>query len=125
MGYEIVPERNVLKELPALSPIARQENALQARAVQASTGPKSAKGAGNQVITTDHARNFLDCVRSRATTNCPVEVGHRSTTATLLAKIAYQRGRYLTWDARAERVTNDDGANGLLAYRYREPWKLA
>jgi predicted dehydrogenase len=124
-GYEIVPEKNVLKELPALSPIARQENALQARAVQASIAPKSGKGAGNQAITADHARNFLDCVRSRAMTNCPVEVGHRSTTATLLAKIAYQCGRHLTWDARAERVTNDDGANGLLAYRYREPWKLA
>jgi predicted dehydrogenase len=124
-GYEIVPEKNVLKELPALSPIARQENSIQAKAVQSSIQPKSAKGANNPAITADHARNFLDCMRSRGTTNCPVEVGHRSTTATLLAKIALKRGRHLTWDARAERVTNDDEANRLLMYKYREPWKLA
>ena len=47
----------------------------------------------------DHARNFLDCVKSRKPANCPVAVGHRSTSATLLAKIALRRGRSLTWDA--------------------------
>ena len=36
-----------------------------------------------------------------------------------------QRGRYLTWDAKSERVTNDEEANRLLAYQYREPWRLA
>jgi predicted dehydrogenase len=123
-GYEIVPEKNVLKELPALSPIARQENAVQAKAVQASIQAKSAKGANNPAITTDHARNFLECIRSRGTTNCPVEVGHRSTSGTLLAKMALKRGRHLTWDAMAERVTNDEEANRLLTYKYREPWKL-
>jgi hypothetical protein len=124
-GYEIVPERNVLKELPALSPIARQANAAQARAVAASIQPKAAKGANNQTITTDHARNFLDCIRTRAATNCPVETGHRSTSATLLAKMALHRGRHLAWDAKAERVTNDPEANRLLTYQYRQPWKLA
>ena len=110
---------------PALSPIARQENALQAKAVQTAIAPKSAKGANNPAITADHARNFLDCIRSRAATNCPVEVGHRSTSATLLAKIALQRGRHLTWDSKAERFTNDEEANRLLMYKYREPWRLA
>jgi hypothetical protein len=41
-----------------------------------------------------------------------------------LAKIALRRGKALDWDARTERVTNDDGANQLLAYEYRAPWKL-
>src|SRR5262249_61679035 len=113
------------KEAPALSPIGRQENAIQAKAVRSSIQPKSAKGANNPAITADHARNFLDCIRSRGTTNCPVEVGHRSTSATLLAKIALKCGRHLLWDAKAERVTNDEEANRLLMYKYREPWKLA
>jgi hypothetical protein len=71
-----------------------------------------------------HARNFLDGVKSRAATNCPVETGHRSTTATLLGKLALARKKYLAWDAAAERVTNDEGANKLLTYEYRAPWKL-
>ena len=33
--------------------------------------------------------------------------------------------RYLAWDAKTERVTNDEEANRLLTYQYREPWKLA
>jgi hypothetical protein len=53
-----------------------------------------------------------------------VETGHRSTTATLLARIALMRGQHLTWDAEKERVTNDEGANKLLSYEYRAPWKL-
>jgi hypothetical protein len=34
------------------------------------------------------------------------------------------RKKYLQWDANKERVTNDDGANKLLSYDYRAPWKL-
>ena len=48
-----------------------------------------------------------------------------TTSATLLAKMALQRRRYLAWDAKAERVTNDEEANKLLTYDYRAPWKLA
>jgi predicted dehydrogenase len=126
LGWEIVPEKVVQKELPALSPTARAENTAQARAVQAVIQPRAAKNVGsNPAHTAAHARNFLDCVKSRKPTNCPVEVGHRSTSATLLAKLAYQRRHYLTWDAQAERVTNDDEANRLLSYAYRQPWKLA
>jgi predicted dehydrogenase len=121
-GYEILPEKVRTRELPALSPIARRANAEQNRAMRPAMQPASAKGKAE---TTYHARNFLDCVKSRKPTNCPVAVGHRSTSTTLLAKIALKRGRYLTWDAQAERVVNDEEANGLLSYEYRAPWRLA
>jgi predicted dehydrogenase len=121
-GFQVIPEKVRTQELPALSPLARKENAEQSRAVRQAMEPISSKGNAE---TADHARNFLDCVRSRKPTNCPVEVGHRSTSATLLAKIALRRGRYLTWDAKQERVTNDDEANRLLNYEYRAPWRLA
>jgi predicted dehydrogenase len=121
-GYEIIPERVRLRELPALSPIARKENTEQARAVKVAREPIVVKGRAD---TADHARNFLDCVKSRKATNCPVSVGHRSTSATLLAKIALKRHRYLQWDAKNEQVTNDEDANRLLTYEYRSPWRLA
>ena len=121
-GYEIVPENIRTQELPALSPIKRKENSEQGKA----TKPARAAGMGKKGSsdTASHARDFLDCVKSRAQTHCPVETGHRSTTATLLAKISMQRKKLLTWDAKTERVTNDEEANKLLTYQYREPWKL-
>jgi predicted dehydrogenase len=121
-GLEVIPEKNRTRELPALSPLARKENAEQSRAVQAVMKPIVLKGKAD---TADHARNFLDCVKSRTPTNCPVETGHRSTTATLLARIAFQRRRYLQWDGKNERVLNDPEANRLLSYEYRAPWRLA
>jgi predicted dehydrogenase len=120
-GYEIVPENVRLEEIPALSPIRRAENSRQGKATKPARAALAKKGPSD---TAAHARNFLDCVKSRAVTHCPVETGHRSTTATLLAKLALERRRYLEWDAKAERVTNDDGANKLLTYGYRKPWAL-
>ena len=72
-----------------------------------------------------HARNFLDCVKSRRTPNADVEVGHRSTTFALLANIALATKSRLDWDAVAERFTNNDPANELLDYEYRAPWSHA
>ncbi|MHC5542295.1 Gfo/Idh/MocA family protein, partial [Singulisphaera rosea] len=70
-----------------------------------------------------HARNFLDCVKSRKTPNADVEEGHRSTTFALLANIALATRSRLEWDPKTERITNNDSANELLDYAYREPWK--
>ena len=120
-GYEILPETVRLEDLPALSPIGRAENSRQGRATKATKTAAAKKGPSD---TAAHARNFLDCVKSRAETHCPIEIGHRSTTATLLAKMALERKRYLQWDAKAERVTNDEDANKLLSYAYRKPWVL-
>jgi predicted dehydrogenase len=121
-GFEIVAEPVRTRELPALSPLFRKENAELARASKKVIAPLSVRG---RCDTADHARNFLDCVRSRKAANCPVEVGHRSTSATLLGKIALQVGQFLTWDANAERFTNSEQANRLLSYDYRLPWRLA
>ncbi|QEH35905.1 Inositol 2-dehydrogenase [Aquisphaera giovannonii] len=72
-----------------------------------------------------HARNFLDCVKSRQKPHCDVEEGHRSTTFALLANIALATRARLDWDADAERFTNHDEANQLLDYDYRPPWTHA
>jgi hypothetical protein len=122
-GYVVFAESQRVQELPALSPLARKENADQSRAMKPATDSIPAKNG--KADTAIHARNFLDCVKSRKATNCPVEVGHRSTTTTLLARIALLRKAHLTWDPRKERVTNDEEANQMLSYQYRAPWKLS
>jgi len=75
-------------------------------------------------LTEQHIRNFLDCIKSRQKTNCDLETGHRSTTFALLANIALQARSRIEWDPKTERITNNNQANDLLHYEYREPWKL-
>jgi Oxidoreductase family, C-terminal alpha/beta domain len=72
-----------------------------------------------------HARNFLDCVKSRKTPNCGIEIGHRATSAALLGNIALRTRSFIEWDAANEKVTNHSKANDLLTYKYRTPWQLA
>jgi Oxidoreductase family, C-terminal alpha/beta domain len=75
-------------------------------------------------LTHQHVRNFLDCVRSREKCHCDLETGHRSTSFAHLANLALATRSRLEWDAKHERVTNNDHANQLLDYEYRAPWKL-
>jgi predicted dehydrogenase len=121
-GFEIIPESTRTRELPALGPLQRKENTLQSQATRKAREPLVVHGRAE---TADHTRNFLDCLKSRKPTNCPVDVGHRSTSATLVAKIALRLGRHLTWDGEAEKFSDDEEANRLLAYEYRSPWQLA
>jgi len=72
-----------------------------------------------------HARNFLDCVKSRQKPNADVEEGHRSATMCHLGNISTRLGRSLKWDAAKEQVVGDTEANAMLSRPYRGPWKLA
>jgi predicted dehydrogenase len=75
-------------------------------------------------LTVQHARNFLDCMRSRKTPNADIEEGHRSTTMSLLTKISLATRLRLEWDGEKEQITNSKEANDMLHYEYRKPWKL-
>jgi predicted dehydrogenase len=120
-GYEIVPEIILPNEFAARTPLDRSiEKAWR-------TGGKAqieAKLVNGQIRDADHARNFLDCVKSRKAPTCDVEYGHRCTTAALIANIAHRSKTYLEWDAKAERFTNNDAANKALSVAYRKPYKF-
>jgi predicted dehydrogenase len=120
-GYEVVPERITERVFPALTPLDRSlsreyrsdlKTLIEAKKVDADDG------------TPLHARNFLDCIRSRQRCTCDIETGHLSTTAALIANIAHKTKSYLEWDPKAERFTNNPAANNLLDYPYRAPYKL-
>ena len=66
---------------------------------------------------------FLDAVRSRKQPGCMIEDGYRSTAAVKLAMIAYDVGRKIVWDAKAEQIVGDPAAAKLLKRPYRAPWK--
>ena len=116
-----MPEENTDKVFPALTPLdrslSRDYQSGRKRSIQA----RKAEGDDGTSL---HARNFLDCVRSRQRCTCDIETGHRSTTAALIANIALQTRSYLEWDGKAERFTNNADANRLLEHRYRAPYEL-
>jgi predicted dehydrogenase len=51
-----------------------------------------------------HMQNFLSCVRSRETPNCPFEIGFRSAIACQMAVASYRQGRTVRWDASREEI---------------------
>jgi len=80
----------------------------------------SSSDSGNDA----HARNFIDCIKSRKLPISDIETGHRSTSISILGNIAYRTGEKLIWDAEKEKTTNSESANALLEPSYRAPWKL-
>ena len=71
---------------------------------------------------TRHARNFLDCVRSRRDPISELESAHGVVTACHLANLSLRLGRKLRWDAVRETVVADPEAVALLERPYRSPW---
>jgi predicted dehydrogenase len=120
-GYDVVPEAISQDEFPARTPLTRERDSKYRR--DAKPQIPAVKNRGNSTAdTAPHARNFLNCVKSRARCNCDVEIGHRSTSATLLANIAFKTRSVLDWDATAEHFPHHSEANKLLRYKYRAPF---
>ncbi len=119
--WEVVPEK--ITEVPFgwRTPLDRVTERAYNSSRKAVLEPKSATGSINPAF---HARNFLDCVKSRKKCNCDILTGHISTSNTLIGNIAHKTKSYLEWDAATERFTNNAAANKLLHYQYRAPYKL-
>jgi predicted dehydrogenase len=69
-----------------------------------------------------HARNFIECVRSRETPISPLPSAQRVAIACHLANLSLRLGRWLTWERRTKSVLRDAEANRMLVRRYRAPW---
>lgn len=72
---------------------------------------------------TDHHRNWIDCIRQRKRPVADVEIGARSVTVVHLGNLAYWYGRKLKWDPVAWRFA-DAEANEWLDRPRRDPWQL-
>jgi len=72
----------------------------------------------------NHARNFVECIKSRKPTITPVETAHHSAIPGHLGLIAMLVGRKIKWDSKKEVIVGDSQASKLLTRGYRKPWKL-
>ncbi|MCM5661662.1 Gfo/Idh/MocA family protein [Galbibacter mesophilus] len=68
----------------------------------------------------NHYQNWLDCMKTRQKTICPVEVGHRTASICNIANIAYDLGRTLEWDPKKEKFIKDKEANKMIKREDRE-----
>jgi predicted dehydrogenase len=74
---------------------------------------------------TDHYRNFIDCVKTRQQTITPVETAHHSAIPGHLGLISMLTGRKLRWDATTETIIDDPDATRLMSRQYRFPYRIS
>jgi hypothetical protein len=78
----------------------------------------------DSVIGPKDVRNFLDCVKSRSQTVCPIDVAVRADIVCHLSDIAIRTGRKIKWDPEKEVIIGDADASRMLTRSMRSPWHL-
>jgi len=71
-----------------------------------------------------HRQNWRRCIKTREKPAMDVETGVKVIALPIIANIAYQVGRKLTWDPKKWRFIGDEAANRFLDEPYRRPWSL-
>ena len=125
-GYEVFPDRkadpfgtmaNILGGHPVGGPQPVQEPKDQFWTEKEKDS--SGDGAKDYV---QHARDFLECMRSRRQPLADIESAHAVATTCHLANISLRVGRKVVWDAEKEQIVGDPQANAMLTRPYRSPW---
>ncbi len=73
---------------------------------------------------TAHARNFIDCIRSRNRPNADIDEGHLSTSLTHYGNIAYRLRRHIQINPSTGGISSDPEAESLLARSYRKGYEI-
>jgi len=68
---------------------------------------------GGDKLTSNHVRNWMECIRSRKIPNAPVEAGYSHSIATIMTNAAVHTGAKVTFDEKTQEVM----ANGI-PFRY-------
>jgi hypothetical protein len=68
---------------------------------------------GGDKLTSNHVRNWMECIRSRKQPNAPVEAGYSHSIATIMTNAAVHTGAKVTFDEKTQEVM----ANGK-AFKY-------
>jgi predicted dehydrogenase len=75
-------------------------------AMSLESGPKveTSANTGADPMTSLHMRNWMDCVRTRKEPNAPARVGFNHSVANIMATMAQQTGKRITWDSTKQDV---------------------
>lgn len=72
----------------------------------------------------NHMKNFLECIRTRQDPVAPVEAGHRTNSISVITHIAMKLQKKLSWDPEKEIFPDDAEASHLLDFPHRKPWVI-
>jgi predicted dehydrogenase len=72
----------------------------------------------------DHGRNFIDCIKSRKPTICPLECAINSDTITHMSDIVVRTGRPVEYDPEKGRILNDPEQARMLDRPMRKKWAV-
>ena len=87
---------------PNLLPEMKLVEKVEAVAASANTGADK--------LTSNHMRNFMECMRSRKQPNAPVEAGYYHSIATIMTNAAVHTGAKVTFNEKTQEVM----ANGKI-----------
>ena len=59
---------------------------------------------GGDVLTTNHVRNWMECIRSRKQPNAPVEAGYYHSIANIMTNAAVRTGYKAVFDEKTQEV---------------------
>lgn len=72
----------------------------------------------------NHARDFLNCVKTREQPRCSSKVTRNGHLACFAAAISWKLGRKVTFDPKAESFVGDEEANSMRTYERRAPYTV-
>jgi predicted dehydrogenase len=126
-GFKVTPDldtppANAIPQFTGAHPVGGPRPVKLARPPRPRTAALEDRSGDAKMQFQGHARNFLDCVRSRKAPVSDLESAHRTAIACHLANLSLRLGRKLRWDAERETVVGDKEAAGRLVRPYRAPW---
>ncbi len=72
----------------------------------------------------EHTQNFIDCIKSRAEPNCPIENGRLVAACAHAGNIALLTKSQLVWNEAKKNFGDNAAANAMIPPKYRKPWVL-
>ena len=81
-----------------------QPNLLTEQSLSAAAPVIASANTGGDILTSNHIRNWMECIRSRKQPNAPVEAGYSHSIATIMTNAAVHTGMKVTFDEKTQEV---------------------
>ncbi len=99
---KVSPKGGLTKKFAA--DMGMQENLLPERTLNNAEQVVASANTGGDKLTSNHIRNWMECVRSRKQPNAPVEAGYSHSIATTMTNAAVHTGEKATFNKKTQEV---------------------
>lgn len=99
---KVSPKGGLIKSMA--DAMKMQPNLLPEQSLSAVEEVSVSANTGGDKLTSNHIRNWMECIRSRKQPNAPVEAGYSHSIATIMANAAVHTGGRATFDEKTQEV---------------------